>query len=113
MNKTEKTCLAFVKAVAADRFETAADAKIALDAFDPGRIYVLQELVDSFLLSSLWEAAEEEEAEEMDEDEDEDFDDEDEDDFDDEDEDEDTTAPVVRITKKTAKKASKKASGRR
>lgn len=109
MNKTEKTCLAFVKAVAADRFETAADAKIALDAFDPGRIYVLQELVDSFLLSSLWEAAEEEEAEEMEEDED-DFDDE-EDDFDDEDE--DTTAPVVRITKKTAKKASKKASGRR
>ena len=110
MNKTEKTCLAFVKAVAADRFETAADAKIALDAFDPGRIYVLQELVDSFLLSSLWEAAEEEEAEEMEEDEDEDFDDEDED-FDDEDE--DTTAPVVRITKKTAKKATKKASGRR
>jgi len=98
MTKIEKACLAFVKAVAADRFATAADAKKALDAFDPERIYALHEMVDAFLLADLWDSAEEGEEEDEDEDEDEN------EDFDDEDEDEDT-APVVEIRKKAAKKA--------
>jgi len=100
MTKIEKACLAFVKAVAADRFATAADAKKAMDAFDPERIYALHEMVDAFLLADLWDSAEGEDEEEDLEDEDEDFEDEDED---------EDTAPVVQIRKKSAKKAAKKA----
>jgi len=99
LNKFEKTAFAFIKACAEDRFESPADVKKALDAFNPEHIYTLADLVDAFLMADLFDAAEEFDA---DEDEDED---EDEEDFDDEDFDDEDEPPAKPAKRAPAKKA--------
>lgn len=90
MNKIERAGMTFVRAVAAECFASAKDAKAAVDVFTPEKLDLLQELVESFLLSCLVEAEQE------DDDEDDDDDDEDWDEDDDEDEDEEDDAPPAR-----------------